>query len=38
MALFLLECKEDNKRQHFFVKEASPSISEMMTTFADGTI
>ena len=37
--LYLLQCKEDEERQDsFFVKEASPSLSEMMTSFADDTI
>ena len=36
---FLLECKEDDERQDdIFVKQAFPSISEMMASFANGTI
>ena len=40
MALFLIECKEDERQDNFllFVKESSPLISEMTASFADGTI
>ena len=39
MALFLLECKEDDERQNeFFVKEFFPLTSVMTTSFANGTI
>ena len=39
MAVFLLECTEDEERQaDFSGKEASQSILEMMANFVDGVI
>ena len=39
MAVFLLECKEDKERQADFPsKEASQSILEITTSFADDAI
>ena len=38
MALFLLECKEDDERQDDFCYIPSPSIWEMTASFTDGTI
>ena len=39
MAVFQLECSEDEERQaNFPSKEASPSVLEMKTNFTDGAI
>ena len=39
MAVFLLEYKEDDKRQaNFSTKQVSHTILEMTTSFADGAI
>ena len=39
MAVFLLECKEDEERQaNFPSKEESQFVIEMMASFANGTI
>ena len=39
MAVFLLECREDEERQvDFPSKEASSPVLEMTTSFTDGTI
>ena len=39
MAIFLLECKEDEERQaNYPTKQVSQSIFEMTASFADGAI
>ena len=38
MAVFLLECREDERLVEFPSKEASQSILEMMASFTDAAI